>query len=175
MIGQGIPDTNMRIAFWQEALTQADAGWPSPPCTFDETGTLLNTDAEGVNVAFRFAVIQPDKIRDCDDLKYGLVNRCCAADTPIKLPTWGRIGELCLRIRHTNRPWAFFRADRKAAYKHLALNPDHAGLCAVALRCPTDLEWYGFFPRALLFGAVAAVLRYNIFSRKISLVVCSFF
>ena len=105
-------------SLWQEALAQVNAGWLDPPCPFNESGTIINADVEGANVAFRFAVVRPDKIRACGDLKYGLVSRCCAADTPIMLPTWDHIGQLCLRIRHTDRPWAFFKADHKAAYKN---------------------------------------------------------
>ena len=35
----------------------------------------------------------------------------------------------------------------------------------MSLRCPTDGRRYGFLSRTLLFGAAAAVLRYNCFSR----------
>ena len=129
----------------------------------------------GANVAFRFAVVQPDKTRACDDLKYGLVNRCCTTDTPIKLPTWDHIGKLCLRIRHTDRPWGFPKADHRAAYKNLPIKPDHAKLCLAAIRCTTGLRWYVFLPRALLFGALAAVLRYNISSRIVALIMTSLF
>ena len=83
-----------------------------------ESGNILNADVEGVNVDFRFAIAQPDKTWTCDDLKYGLVNRRCAADTPSKLPTGGHIGHIFLRIRHPGRPWPFFKEDHKADYKN---------------------------------------------------------
>ena len=38
----------------------------------------------------------------------------------------------------------------------------------VTLRRPTDGRWYGFCPRTLLFGATAAVLHYNGFSRIVA-------
>ena len=63
--------------------------------------------------------------------------------------------------------WAFFKADRQAVYKNLPLSPDQSDRCVVALRCPSDGRWYGFLSRTLLFGAAAAVLRYNCFSLQV--------
>ena len=114
-------------------------------------------------------MIQVGKIRACGDLKYGLVNPCCANRTPTKLPTWDHIVQMGLDCADTDRDWSFFKADRSAAYKTLPLAPDSAKLCLVTLRNPTDSKWYGFWPRTLLFGAVAAVLHYNCFSRIIEI------
>ena len=75
---------------------------------------------------------------------------------------------MCLDCADADREWSFFEADHAAAYKNLPLTPDSAKLCLVTLRNPTDLKWYGFWPRTLLFGAVAAVLHYNCFSRIIA-------
>ena len=63
------------------------------------------------------------------------------------------------------------KADRKAAYKNLPRNPDQAQYFIVALRCPGDSQWYGFAPRALLFGAAAAVHHYNCFSRIVAVII----
>ena len=38
-------------------------------------------------------------------------------------------------------------------------------MAAIALWAPTAQKWYGFTPRALMFGATASVLHYNTFSR----------
>ena len=109
------------------------------------------------------------KIRACGDLKYGLVNPRCANRAPIKLPTWCHIGQMCLNCADTDREWPFFKADHASAYKNLPLAQDSTNLCIAALRSQTDSERYGFRPRALLFGAVAAVLHYNCFSRIIAI------
>ena len=143
-------------------------GWLSPPVILGDNGGWASAQAGQSNITFRFAAVQLEKIRPCGDFKYGLVNLACANRAPIKLPTWGHIGQICLEVRDTGREWGFFKADRKAAYKNLPLNPDQAPLCTVALRNPTDSRWYGFLPRTLLFGAAAAVLRYNCFSRIIA-------
>ena len=84
-----------------------------------------------------------------------------------KAPDLGHIGQICLEIAATDEDWSFFKADHKAAYKNLPLSPTDAQYCIVALRSPMDRKWYGFVPRTLLFGAVAAVLRYNCLSRII--------
>ena len=120
------------------------------------------------NNAFRSPVTQEDKIRACGDLEYGRVNPCCATRAPIKLPTWDHIGQMCLGCAGSDREWPFFKTDHAASYKNLPSAPDSAKLCLATLRNPTDGKWYGFWPRALLFGAVAAVLHYNCFSRIIA-------
>ena len=153
---------------WSEALDQCSKGWLAPPVPLDADGRPFGYEGR-VNNAFRFPVTQVDKIRACDDLKYGLVNPCCATRTPIKLPTWDHIGQMCLHCRDSDREWSFFKTDHAAAYKNLPLAPDSAKLCLVTLRNPEDGKWYGFWPRTLLFGAVAAVLHYNCFSRIIAI------
>ena len=66
---------------WQEALTQIGAGWlfPGPPPHPPTIRRIRFNYQSGCGERKRglFA---------CDDLKYGLVNRCCATDTPIKPP-----------------------------------------------------------------------------------------
>ena len=47
----------------------------------------------------------------------------------------------------------------------------YASLSVVALRCPMAKRWVEFTPRALLFGAVSAVTRYNWFSRIVAVLV----
>ena len=120
------------------------------------------------NHAFRFPAVQADKIRACDDLKYGCVNPRYAERTPPTLPTWGHIGEIRLRISDADRPWSFLKTDRESAYKNRPLSADSSKLCLITLRNPKDGIWYGFWHRALLFGAPAAVLRYNAFSRIVA-------
>ena len=97
-----------------------------------------------------------------------MTNLHCSVWTPIKLPTWDHIGQMTRNIRNTNRPWSFFKADHESAYKQLPLDPDQAHLAMVALRHPVSGLWYAFAPRALLFGAEAAVTHYNCLSRAIA-------
>lgn len=162
-------------SLWDEAHDQVAAGWLTGPVLLGgPTGLLKLSDGEA-NIKFMFAVVQMDKVRACDDFKYGRVNMACAARTPITLPTWDRIGQLCLDLRDTDRDWEFFKVDRQDAYKNLPINPGQESLCIVALRWPKGGERCGFFPLALLFGAAAAVLLCNFFSRIVAVLACSLF
>ena len=134
--------------------------------------TPYSWGAGRANAAFRFAVIQTDKVRACDDLKYGCANLACATRTPIALATWGHIGQICLDVADAGQPWSFFKADHKAAYKNLPLNPAQSDTCIATIRNPPDGLRCGFRPRSLPFGAVAAVLHYNCFSRFIAVLAC---
>ena len=153
---------------WNEAMDQVKLGWLGEPVPIDRKGNVATFGDKRVNVAFRFGVDQADKLRACDDLKHNHVNLHCTVWTPIKLPTWDHISQMCLNIRTSDRKWAFFKADHEAAYKQLPLAPSHRRLALVALRNPDTSEWMAFPPKALLFGAVAAVLHYNCFSRLLS-------
>ena len=153
---------------WTEATEKVEKGWMGPPRKLVSPIGYLWLGAGRVNAAFRFDAIQMCRIRASDDLKYGCANEACAARTPISFPTRGHIGEICLDISTTDRPWAFSKVGQKAAYKNLPLNPEQADACIATLRNPSDGLFYGFRPRAFLFGAVAAALRYNFFSRIIA-------
>ena len=154
-------------ALWDEALGQCQKGWLSPPVPRDSDGRPVGFSGPANN-AFLFPAIQVGKIRACGDLKYGLVNPRCADRTPIKLPTWGHIGQMCLDCADADRELPFSKSDHAAAYKNMPLGPDSAKLFLVTLRNPTDSKRCGFWSRTLLFGAVAAVLRYNCFPRIIA-------
>lgn len=146
-----------------EASDQVSSGWLSPPLPLSPSVRFLSQPDMRINAAFRFPVLQLDKIRACDDLKYGRVYHCAADVTPIKLPTWDHISQMFLKVAGSATDWPFFKADRDSAYKNLPLNPDQSHLAVVTLRSPDDDLRYGFAPRTLLFGASAAVQHYNCF------------
>ena len=154
---------------WKEALEQVQKGWLADPLPISPDGTVATYENGPVNIAFRFGVEQADKLRACDDLKHNEVNLHCTVWTPIKLPTWDHIAQMCLNIRHKRVPWEFFKTDHEAAYKQLPLRPEHTRLAFVALRDPLTSRWMAFPPKALLFGATSAVLHYNCFSRLLAI------
>ena len=153
---------------WKEACEQVKKGWLGTPLPIDTLGNVATYKKGTTNIAFRFGVSQGDKLRACDDLRHNCVNLHCTVWTPIKLPTWDHISQMCLKQRDTRRRWAFFKADHESAYKQLPMAPEHTNLALVALRNPTTGKWVAFPPKALVFGAVSAVLHYNCFSRLIS-------
>ena len=153
---------------WSEAMEQCEKGWltqPFPLCTSKAPFTLRNPE---LNIAFRFGVEQGEKLRACDDLRHSRTNLSCVVETPIKLVSWDHLAELTNLVSDGSRDWAFFKADREAAYKQLPLDSTHAKLAVIALRSPSDGRWYGFLSRTLMFGAIAAALHYNAFSRLLS-------
>ena len=160
---------------WDEAMTQVDKGWLASPLPIDPKGNVATYDKGEVVVAFRFGVDQLDKIRPCDDLKYSTTNQYCTVWTPIKLPTWDHIGQMAIEIQDTQRPWAFLKTDHEAAYKQLPLDPEQTRLAMVTLRHPTLGAWFAFPPQVLLFGAEAAVIHYNCFSRILGVLVNKIF
>ena len=64
-----------------------------------------------------------------------------------------------------------FKADHKAAYKQLPIDPSDQASAIVALRHPLGGKWYGFVTRTLIFGSVAAGLHYNVLSRILTALV----
>ena len=153
---------------WSEALEQCGKGWLTRPFPLSTTNEPFVLNNPKLNVAFRFGVEQGSKLRACDDLRHSRTNLSCIVETPIKLVSWDHLAELANLVNDRSREWSFFKADREAAYKQLPLDYRHAKLAAIVLKSPEDGRWYGFFSRTLMFGAIAAVLHYNVFSRLLS-------
>ena len=149
-----------------EAIDQGGKDWLSEPIPIAADGEASTWRSNSFNVAFRFGVAQAEKIRACDDLKHSLANLSRAVLTPIKLVSWGHLAQLShLMSRPRNADWGLFEADHEAAYKQLPIDPVDQRGAIIALRHPPSMKWYGFITRTLIFGAVAAVLHYNVFSR----------
>ena len=153
---------------WNEAHLQIEKGRLHPPfpLSLDESPSKLVHPR--LNVAFRFGVEQGSKLRACDDLRHARTNLACIVETPIKLASWDHVAQLSNLVNTGSRDWSFFKADHEAAYKQLPLAPEFSKLAAVALRSPVDHLWYGFVSRTMVFGAVAAAIRYNVFPRLIA-------
>ena len=75
-------------SLWEEATQQVRMGWMDPPKLLSDQDSAVESPEIPLNLAFRFAVAQTSKIRDCYDLKESLKNRLCAVMTPITLPYW---------------------------------------------------------------------------------------
>ena len=78
--------------------------------------------------------------------------------------SWGHLAQLPHLCGGKSDEWRLFKADREAAYKKLPIEPADQCTAIVAISHPQSLKWFGFVTRALVFGSVAAVLRYNILS-----------
>ena len=136
-------------------MTQVEKGWLSPPVQHKADGRPCEWRLRGYNIAFRFGVEQAEKLRACGDLKHILSNLSCSVATPIKLVSWGRLAQLNQTLAKGGVEWGMFRADHEAYYKQLRIDPE-------ALRRPKSGKRFGFATRTPVFGAVAAVLHYNV-------------
>ena len=164
-------------ALWNEALAQSREGWLEGPWSLSSDGFVESGPSpfpNNINHAFRFGVVQGEKIRACDDLKANGVNSATHITTPITLPSWGHIASSVLRFQHFNpsASLSLIKADHEAAYKQLPLDPSEAGLAAVTLLNPTSNSWCAFLPRTLIFGSTSAVLHYNCLSRIVASLCC---
>lgn len=157
-------------ALWKEAMEQHSMGWLAAPVPLNDSGRPTDQPSGNYNIVFRFGVEQADKLRACDDLKHGLTNKACQIMTPIRLVSWDHVSQLCRKFANDGQDWALFKADHEAAYKQLPLAPADQNTAIIALRDPKTGKWHGFRSRTLMFGSVAAVLHYNIFSRLVTAV-----
>ena len=103
--GSGCPNAEV---LWTEALDQVKKGWRNTPLPIRGDGQCPDAAIGPIDVSFRFGVGQMNKLRACDDLKYGTTNLYCAVWTPIKFPTWDHIAQLAARARKTKCGWSFF-------------------------------------------------------------------
>ena len=152
------------LPMWTEAMEQVGLGWLGAPIEIDSDGRLINDRSVEINIVFRFPVIQSDKVRDIDDLKHGLVNKCCAVDPPDCFAIVGSRGGDCFSIQGEKRRWGFFKIDHESEYKNLPIRPPDSKYCMIAVPNPTIKKWFAFEPKTQIFGATATVLHYNTFS-----------
>ena len=145
----------------KEYLGQQAKGWLPRPVLIDLDASR---PASPINYASLFGVSKGEMLRARDDMDPSPAKLSCIVRTPIKLASWGHVAELCRRVASSRSDWRFFKADREAAYKQIPLKWEQSRLAAVTPRCPTGGKWYSFRIRTLVFGAVAALLRYNVFS-----------
>ena len=154
----------MADTLWTEALQQVDMGWLDQPRLLNADGRFADAPDQPVVNAFRFPVIQGEKIRACDDLKASLTNRACSVLSPITLPTWEHIAQISSELALSRRAIALGKADESDAYKKQPLSPSDATSAVITLYGP-DKKWYGFISRSQIFGSTASVIHYNTFSR----------
>ena len=149
-------------------MDQHAKGWLGAPVELKASGRPADLRSGGCDIVFRLGAEQAEKLRACDDLKHGLTNQERRARTPIPLVSWGNLPQLCRTYARDGMDWAFSKADHEEAYKQLPLGPADRPFAIIAPRHPQTGIWYGFRSRTLMFGPVAAVLHYNVFSRLIA-------
>ena len=148
-------------------MAQVEKGWMCAPAELAISGTPEGHAPGGYNAAFRLVVGQASKLRACDDPKQCLANQPFVAETPTHLVSLGSLAQLCKRSRHGARDWARFKADQEADYRQRPPLKDRR-IAIIAMREPSTGRRFGLAPSALMFGATAADLRYDVFSRTVA-------
>ena len=148
-----------------DSMGQVQKGWLLPPGDLHPDGTPMSWRSSGFNICFRLGVRQDDKLRACDDTNRYLANLSFTVSTPIQIVPWDHIAHLSHLISKNGVDWVLFKAGNEAAYRQRPIDPSGQRNAIVAPRHPTQHAWFGFAPRALLFGPIAAGMHYNVMSR----------
>ena len=151
-------------ALWLEATEQVAKGWLAAPRILNREGRFADAPNFPLINAFRFAVLQNEKIRACDDLLASGTNSSCSVLSPITLPSWEHVAHIAAELALSGHDIAFGKGDESDAYKKQPMKPPDAFLAVITLQGP-DGRRYGFVPCSQLFGSVASVVHYNTFSR----------
>ena len=158
-----------------EALAQVTKKWMTGPFSSNAQGDMwINGVAARANPAPRFGVRKADKIRAGDDLEKSFASEATFISTPVNMPTWRHIAQMCLffDLRGEIRTLAMAKAGHADAFRQLPLRTEDVLTAAATLRNYQDGFFFGFAPGTQLFRAAAAVLHYGSFSRAVAALIC---
>ena len=187
-------DDRLSQALYEVTEAEREKGWLSAPKTWQELEKAFGPRWVPVR---RFAVEQRDKLRPIDDLAENGVNSAFAACDKLTLRALDELvwsaaflmrsvmhrGEVRVKLSsgeeivgplndfwkadpERSRP-LLKTVDLKAAYKQLAVHPDHQAACVVTIKKPRASEVRGYISRVLPFGAGASVTGFNRVARLI--------
>ena len=128
---------------------------------------ILEGKATSAAPAYRLRVQQAAKPRAVDDLEKGMTNGPAAIRTPLNLPAWGHLGQMCILFAAEGResPLAMAQADHADADKQLPMLERDELAAAATLKNPSDGARYGFASKTQLFRSAAADRNYNCLPR----------
>lgn len=156
----------------EKAIKQASGSWSGSLFVYDQEAEFrVGDELLEVNLGVR----QGEKLRAAYGLKTA-TNQASAVNTPISLPSWGNIAQICELYGQdgAHRPLATAKADHADAYEQLPLKEEGQPTAVATFQIPAITARYGFIPRTLLFGSTAAVLHYICLSRLLASPVCPF-
>ena len=91
---------------WKEAVAQVELGRLDKPIPLNSSRRFRNQPSLSLNNAFRFAVIQGEKVRAFGDPKASLNNKACSVLYPIARPSRGRLSRSALGLSSAHRDLA---------------------------------------------------------------------
>ena len=105
---------------WFEAMEQVKKHWLDGTRRYNERGELIANDEPVLATqAFRFGVQQGPKLRAVDGLERSATKDATFVSTPVSLPSWGHVAQMCalFRLKNDRRPLAMAKADHADAYE----------------------------------------------------------
>ncbi|KAF4650889.1 hypothetical protein FOL47_000796, partial [Perkinsus chesapeaki] len=143
---------------WEEARKEVGQGRLDGPHEVDD---MMRWEAAGATT--RHVVIQPGKLRPCDDYRRSQVNRMMDVRHKVTLP------ELETTVGVVKRIWKAYgkpielniwKRDHRDAYRQIPLRRAERGWTTVVLRDPADGRMKGFRHHVFPFGSVSSVTAY---------------
>ncbi|MDE0820250.1 MAG: hypothetical protein OSA95_03960 [Opitutales bacterium] len=156
-------------ALLQASEADVEAGRMTGPFfSVDEVCKALGT--EDVAIARRFAVVQEDKTRPCDDARRSGVNATSFQSKRVVLSTLDSFTEEVRLIQDafSGERVDMWKRDHASAYRQVPIHPIEVPLSVVCFWHPTKQKRVLYIHQALPFGFVASVIGYNRISQAIA-------
>ena len=132
-----------------------------PFSSCDAVAEVLGTQRFVINR--RFGVIQPEKVRPCDDARSSGANRATGQRRKVTLSSIDKIAAQCRLAAELfpNQRVMLWKRDHQSAYRQVPLTPGARRLAVVAF-CHPDTGAVTYWVHLCLpFGLTAAVVAYN--------------
>ena len=139
-----------------------------PYFSLDQVETALNS-AKFV-VSRRFGVVQPGKVRACDDARRSGVNSTSFQSKRVVLST---LDSVSAEVRYANTVFGrdqllLWKRDHASAFRQVPLHKDEIPLSVIVFHHPEREELVFYVHLALPFGFTASVIGYNRISQAIA-------
>jgi len=120
----------------------------------------------------RFAVVQPDKVRACDDLLRSGGNRVSAPRKKVVLINTDTIAAnaLLAAVMFPDHDIVIWKRDQASAYRQIPLKAEERKFCVIAFRDPESKKVCFWAHLCLPFGLVASVVEFNRVSQAITFI-----
>ncbi len=160
-------------SLWDESVKDvAKRRMRGPFRSLQEVASALGT--RQFAISRRFGVVQPDKIRPCDDFTRAFVNSGITVDRKLRLSSLDDFFSLAHAMYAASDAQGpasgllFWRRDHEGAYRQIPIPDEDQPLTVVVFCDPATGEHVFFYHTALPFGATASVYGYNRISRAVT-------
>ena len=156
----GMRESKFSNDLFKETEAEVNLGrMRGPFLSLDEVLRVLNVSS--VIVSKRFAVVQIDKLRPCDDATRSFLNATMELSHKLRLTTIAMFLRAALLVRQ-NCPDSDihgWKRDHGSAFRQIPVHPDHQRFLVVCFMHKGVCKYY--IHHALPFGTVSSVYLYN--------------